>query len=95
MLNEPSAILLAFSPCFSRVAAFRQFVVVVFGFLVRLDFRGVTSLIRWLALEPGQYETLLYFKKRVQLAVGGAPAVLGKHYSKMVSPGYAERASFI
>lgn len=63
MLKELSAILMAFSPCFSRVAAFRQFVVVVFGFLVRLDFRGVTSLIRWLALEPGQYETLLHFFK--------------------------------
>ncbi len=63
MLNELSAILLVFSPCFSRVAAFRQFVVVVFGFLVRLDFRGVTSFIRWLALEPDHYETLLHFFK--------------------------------
>lgn len=61
MLNELSTILLAFSPCFSRVAAFRWFVVTIFGFLVRLDFHGVTSLVRWLALDPEHYETLLSF----------------------------------
>lgn len=61
MLNELSTILLAFSPCFSRVAAFRWFVVIILGFLIRLDFHGVTSLIRWLALDPKYYETLLNF----------------------------------
>jgi len=35
--------------------------VTIFGFLVRLDFHGVTSLIRWLALDPEHYETLLSF----------------------------------
>lgn len=63
MLNELSAILLAFSSCFSRDAAFCWFVVIVFGLIVRLDFHGVTSFIRWLALEPDQYETLLHFFK--------------------------------
>lgn len=63
MLNELSAILLAFSSCFSRDAAFCWFVVIVFGLIVRLDFHGVTSFIRWLALEPDHYETLLHFFK--------------------------------
>ena len=63
MLSELSAILLAFSPCFSRKAAFYWFIVVVFGLIVRLDFHGVTSFVRWLALEPDYYETLLRFFK--------------------------------
>lgn len=63
MLNELSAILLAFSSCFSRDAAFYWFIVIVFGLIVRLDFHGVTSFVRWLALEPDYYETLLHFFK--------------------------------
>lgn len=61
MLNELSTLLLAFSPCFSRVAAFQWFVVIILGLIVRLDFHGVTSFVRWLALDPGLYETLLSF----------------------------------
>lgn len=61
MLGELSSILLAFAPCFSRNAAFRWFMVVIFGFLVRLDFHGVTAWVRWLALNPEHYETLLRF----------------------------------
>jgi len=59
MLNELSAILLAFSSCFSRDAAFCWFVVI--RLIVRLDFHGVTSFIRWLALEPDHYE-MHFFK---------------------------------
>jgi hypothetical protein len=54
-------ILLAFSPCFSRVAAFQWFVVIILGLIVRLDFHGVTSFVRWLALDPEHYETILCF----------------------------------
>jgi hypothetical protein len=61
MINELSTILMAFAPCFSRTAAFRWFVVTIFGLIVRLDFHGVTSFIRWLALDPELYETLLSF----------------------------------
>ena len=61
MINELNMILMAFYPCFSRTAAFRWFVVIIFGMIVRLDFHGVTSFIRWLALDPGHYETLLSF----------------------------------
>lgn len=61
MIHELSLLLMAFSPCFSRFAAFQWFVVIVFGMIVRLDFHGVTSFIRWLALDPDHYETLLSF----------------------------------
>lgn len=63
MLNELSTILLAFFPCFSRVAAFQWFVVIILGLIVRLDFHGVTSFVRWLALDPEHYETLLSIER--------------------------------
>ena len=54
-------ILLEFRACFSREAAFNWFVVIVMGFMVRLDHHGVTSIIRWLALKPSLYTSLLSF----------------------------------
>jgi hypothetical protein len=93
MLNELSAILLAFSTCFSRNAAFYWFIVIVFGLIVRLDFYGVTSFVRWLALEPDYYETLLHFFKASSWRLAERIAVLGQHYSKVVFPGYPKRTS--
>ena len=63
MINEISRIVESFRSCFSRQAAFNWFVVVIFGFMVRLDHYGVSSFIRWLAIEPGLYTSLLsYFR---------------------------------
>jgi hypothetical protein len=61
MINEISDILARFQSCFSRRAAFSWFVVIIFGLLVRLDQHGVTSLIRWLGLEPSLYLSCLNF----------------------------------
>jgi len=61
MIKEVSWILERFRPCFSRKAAFDWFVVVVFGFMVRLDHHGVTSFVRWLSIEPRLYTSLLSF----------------------------------
>jgi hypothetical protein len=61
MINEVSRILLKFRTCFSRQAAFNWFVIVIMGFMVRLDHHGVTSFIRWLALKPSHYTALLEF----------------------------------
>jgi hypothetical protein len=61
MLSEMSDILRAFSSCFHRAAAFHWFVVIIFGLIVRLDFHGVTSFIRWLEFQPNHYESLLKF----------------------------------
>lgn len=61
MLRFINDILLSFSPCFSRTAAFGWFVVIVIGFMVRSDPLGVTSVIRDLALDPRVYPCLIHF----------------------------------
>jgi hypothetical protein len=61
MINEISLILLMFQECFSRTASFHWFVIVIMGFILRLDHHGVSSIIRWLGLEPSLYTALLSF----------------------------------
>ncbi len=61
MIGEISFILLLFQDCFSRVAAFNWFVVIIMGFIVRLDHHGVTSMIRWLSLDSSLYTAMLSF----------------------------------
>lgn len=61
MIGEISSILLLFRDCFSRIAAFNWFVVIIMGFIVRLDHHGVTSMIRWLSLDASLYTALLSF----------------------------------
>lgn len=61
MINEISRILIQFRSCFSREAAFNWFVVVIFGFMVRLDHHGVSSFVRWLCIKPRLYTALLSF----------------------------------
>jgi len=61
MIHEVSKLLVGFRDCFSRTAAFEWFVIVIMGFLSRVDHHGVTSMIRWLALRSGLYTALLSF----------------------------------
>lgn len=61
MINEISRILVQFRSCFSRRAAFNWFVVVVFGFMVRIDHHGASSFVRWLCIKPRLYTALLSF----------------------------------
>ncbi len=61
MIHEISTILLLFRDCFSRGASFSWFVIVIMGFIVRLDHHGVTSTIRWLSLDSSYYRALLNF----------------------------------
>jgi len=61
MINEISRILESFRSCFTRSAAFNWFVVVIFGFMVRLDHHGVSSFVRWLCIKPRLYTSLLSF----------------------------------
>jgi hypothetical protein len=61
MIEQISLILLQFRDCFSRPAAFNWFVIVIMGFIIRLDHHGVTSIIRWLGLKPSLYTALLSF----------------------------------
>lgn len=61
MINEIYRILGQFKGCFSYQAAFDWFVIVIMGFMVRLDQHGVSSMIRWLALKPSLYTALVSF----------------------------------
>ena len=61
MLNFIENILCYFGTCFSRKAAFRWFVTITMGLMLRSDKLGVTSVIRDLALSPGCYESMLHF----------------------------------
>lgn len=61
ILHEIEEILLDFRDSFSRSAAFKWFIIVVFALLIRSDFAGVTSIIRTLNLESIHYENLLHF----------------------------------
>ncbi len=61
MLNFVEKILCYFESCFARKAAFRWFVTITIGLMLRSDKLGVTSVIRDLALSPGCYESMLHF----------------------------------
>ncbi len=61
MIKEINDILSQFRSCFSRESSFNWFVITVVGFIVRLDHHGVSSVIRWLNLDPGKYTSLLFF----------------------------------
>lgn len=61
MINFIEKILCHFESCFSRKAAFRWFVTITTGLMLRSDKLGVTSIIRDLALAPGCYEPMLHF----------------------------------
>lgn len=54
-------VLCYFESCFSRKAAFRWFVTITIGLMLRSDKLGVTSVIRDLALSPGCYDSMLHF----------------------------------
>lgn len=61
MMNRIDAVLMGFRSCFSRQATFGWFVVVMVGLIVRFDHEGVSSIVRWLALEPSHYDGLIHF----------------------------------
>lgn len=61
MLNFIEKVLCYFESCFSRKAAFRWFVTITIGLMLRTDKLGVTSVIRDLSLSPGCYEPMLHF----------------------------------
>lgn len=50
-----------FRPCFSRYSAYCWFLIIVSGFIIRLDHLGASSFVRWLFLNPDCYELMLRF----------------------------------
>ena len=51
----------SFRPVFRRQATFHWFVIVIFGFMLRIEGEGLTSIIRCLGLAPNDYYNLLHF----------------------------------
>ena len=50
-----------FRSLFTRKATFIWFIVVIFGYLLRLDHYGISSFVRWLHLPASSYLLLLHF----------------------------------
>ena len=71
MLNFIENVLCYFESCFSRKAAFRWFVIITTGFMLRSDKLGVTSVIRDLALRPGCYDSMLHFFRASSWSLDG------------------------
>ena len=61
MFDFIDKILSSFESCFSRKAAFRWFVILTVGLMLRSDKLGVTSVIRDLALKPDCYLSMIHF----------------------------------
>jgi hypothetical protein len=61
MYQTLNTLLMDFRPLFSREASHCCFIIVILGFLLRFDFYGVSSTVRWLGLSPLAYEALLHF----------------------------------
>lgn len=61
MMNFIDKVLYCFETCFSRKAAFRWFVIITIGLMLRSDKLGLTSVIRDLALGPDCYLPMLHF----------------------------------
>jgi len=70
MLKFIQSVLFAFRPCFSRVATFEWFAIVVISLMLRSDQLGVTSIVRDLALHPRCYETLIHFFRSSAWSLG-------------------------
>jgi hypothetical protein len=54
-------ILLQFWPCFKREPSRINFCIVIVGFILRPDIRGITSVISVLRINPAHYTSLLKF----------------------------------
>ena len=61
MFQLINSILQEFRNCFKRKKTWRWFVIIIIGFMIRMDNRGVTSIISALRLKPHLYHNLLHF----------------------------------
>ena len=61
MFTSIESMLQEFRPCFSRQASFEWFSLILIGLLIRCDHLGLTSVVRWLFLQPENYDLILHF----------------------------------
>ncbi|WP_262393673.1 transposase, partial [Sporolactobacillus inulinus] len=70
MLKFIDSLLLLFRSCFHRFAAFKWFVVLIIGLMIRSDCLGITSVIRDLSLNPKGYESMIHFFRSSAWSLG-------------------------
>ena len=61
MFRQLQIILEGFRPLFSHKAAYGYFILILLGFILRMDHYGVSSTIRWLGLDACVYDSLIHF----------------------------------
>ena len=61
MIEKIESIIFQFQGCFSNKLAFNWAVIIIMGFIIRFDHHGVSSIIRWLFLDPKHYNRLCHF----------------------------------
>lgn len=61
MYQHLNKIILQFEQCFKLKTTWKNFVVLVVGFIVRRSNKGVTSIVSSMRLEPRQYYALPHF----------------------------------
>jgi hypothetical protein len=71
MFQLINSILHQFRNCFKKEKTWRWFVVLVIGFMLRSDHRGVTSVVSSLRLLPRLYHTMLHFFRSKAYSVKG------------------------
>ena len=93
MQHDIAQFLSSFRPLFSRKATFIWFVVIIIGFILRLDHYGVSSFIRWLHLPASDYVLLLHFFSCFLLVIGGYDGGLDGALPGKVFLGFAQWAT--
>jgi hypothetical protein len=71
MFQLINRILLEFRKEFKRTKTWQWFVVLVIGFMIRRNHRGVTSVVSALRLKPSLYHTMLHFFRSTAYRVKG------------------------
>ena len=61
MFQLINIIILEFQSCFKRIKTWQCFVVLMLGFMISREHRGVTSVISALKLNPNLYHRMLHF----------------------------------
>lgn len=92
MLKLIDGILLQFRICFKRKETFNWFVIIVIGMLMRTEMKGITTIIGYLGLEPGCYETMLHFFRSKAYDLGYVKSkwqnIVLKHIQPVMMDGY-------
>ena len=70
MFQLINSILLEFRACFKRTKTWRWFVILVIGFMIRTDLRGITSIVGVLKLKPCLYHAMLHFFRSNAYLIG-------------------------